>query len=133
MNEESFRLYAIWTFAFSSIHTIIYLGFFLGQYRTPFFIFLGIIAAIILLYWFRDGGNKFGWQSLDESLLITLFISLITCILMCIAAVLAGKNVSYSPDVFKELHTAATFIFQISPIVLIILNVVNLLIFIARN
>ena len=133
MNEELFRLYALWTFAISGVYTIIYLGIFLNQYRMAFFIFLGLVTITVLLYWFRDGGNKEGWQSLDESILIVLFLAAVMAILMIIACVLASKNTNYSPQVFSDFSATIQFAFRISPIIFTVINLVNLLLFIARN
>jgi hypothetical protein len=133
MNEELFRLYALWTFAISCVYTLIYLGIFLNQYRTAFFIFLGLITITVILYWFRDGGNKVGWQSLEESILIVLFLAIVMAILMIIACVLASKITNYSPQVFVDFRATIQFAYRISPIILTIINLANLLIFIARN
>jgi hypothetical protein len=133
MNEEHFRIYALWTFAISSVYTLIYLGIFLGQYRPGLFIFLALVTATALLYWFRDGGKKFGWQSLDEGLLVILFFSVIMCILQIIACVLAVKMTNYTGHVFSEFRLAVLFLYTFSPVVLTVINFANLLIFLARN
>ena len=139
----SHSTFAIWTKNYSAStpsglspsvpYTIIYLGVFLNQYRTAFFIFLGLITITVFLYWFRDGGNKAGWESLDDSILIVLFLSLTMAILMIIGCVLASKIDNYSPEVFGSFRATIHFAYRISPIIITLINLVNFIVFIARN
>jgi hypothetical protein len=134
LNEDFFRLYALWTFAISSLHTVIYHGVFLGQYRTAFFIFLGIITVTVLLYWFRDGGTKYGWQSLDDSLFVVLFLAVIACIMMIIASIIAVQAVNkFHVQDFSNTGSILLYCYQVSPIAVVAVNLFNLLTFLARN
>ncbi len=133
-NEESFRNYALWTFAISSLHCIIYLGIFLASQRTIFFVNLAVIITAAFAYWFRDGGVKQGWDGLSDSIFITLGLGVVCFIVMVAAGVLGAKMLNkFEPNELKTARNIILYIYHMSPLVVTLINIVNFVIFIARN
>lgn len=132
--NETFRIYALWTFGLSGLYALIYIAFTLERHRSIFLIILGLIALALISFWFRDRGVKQGWDRLDDGLIIAIILVLITVILMVIATFHACSALNTLP--LKSDRTTSnmlTYFLRISPVALTAINVFNLLLFLAKE
>lgn len=132
--KEFFRIYALCTFGLSGLYALIYLVAVFEKHRAVFSIIMGFIAIALIIYWFRDGGVKQGWDRLDDSLIIVIILALVSCVLIVIATFHGFAAINTFPQ--KTDHTTTDrllYLLRITPIILAAINVINLLIFLATD